>query len=462
MKGYEYIDDSVNLPVKYEAYSAEIKWYVNGKLLENGVFVVKEDLDHDYTATVKCVVTSMGNTAEEEFEIYVSHLNTQEKLEDVKKTLTDMYKSLEVEGNLTLPRKDTVHGASIDWYSYAPNMLTAKGVYTKPLADSKVTLQATISLNKEQLIFQMDLNVKGMNPANTWDKIEAFLSRIAVEEVANQKFYLYGWETPADGFDDDYRNVPTQNLGYLFFYTNDELNIVQDFISKSHAGRPGKKRTSTKYITIHNTGMAHPKNNASGLNEYIHSDTTREVSWHFSVDDQGAYQELPVDEVAYHAGDGGRTYGTLYYNDTYKKWCFAGGNMNSVGLETCVYKGVDYNLVMRSTAKLVASLLNQYNLTVTDVRQHYDFSGKNCPQVLRASGRWAEQLELIYLEYYALKELQDVEFIWTSLTPEILDNQGKVLDTRPSEATEVQYKVSVTFNGETKEYTFTSTLNAIK
>lgn len=462
MKGYEYIDDSITLPTKYENYSAEIKWYYNDTLLTNGKFIVEEDLDHDFTATVKCVVTSMGNTAEEEFDIYVSHLNTQEKLEDVKKSLTDMFKTLDVEGKVELPRKDAVHGAAIDWYSYAPHILTSKGAYIQPLTDTVVTMQATVSLNKEFIIFNIPFNVKGLNPEGDWNKVEAFLSRIALEKVTNQKYYLYGWESPADGFDDDYRNIPTQNLGYLFFYTNNELNVVEDIISKSHAGRPGSKRPSTMYITIHNTGMAHPKNTAAGVNEYIHSDPTREASWHFSVDDKEAYQELPLDEVGYHAGDGSRSHDTLYYNDTYKKWCFGGGNLNSVALETCVYKGVDYNMVMRNTAKLVAKLLKTYDLTTTDVRQHWDFSGKNCPQVLRASGRWAEQLELIYLEYYALMELENVEFVWTSLTPEVIDNQGRVLEDRPKEATEVQYKVSVTIGNETKEFTFTSTLNAVK
>lgn len=462
MKSYSYIDATIELPVEYEMYSAEIKWYYNEQLLENGIFEVEEDLDHDFTAIVKCVATSMGNVAEKEFEIYVSHLNTQEKLEDVKKSLIDMYKTLEVEGKVDLIRKDSVYGAIIEWYSFAPHILAANGNYIQPLTDTKVNLQATVTLNKEFIIFNVPFTVKGLNPEGDWDKVEAFLERIALQKVKNQKFKLYGWETPADGFDDDYRAVPTQNLGYLFFYTADELSVTEDFIGLNYAGRPGTTRPSTMYITIHNTGMAHPKNTAAGVNEYIHSDLEREASWHFSVDDTEAYQELPLNEVAYHAGDGSRSYDTLYYNETYSKWCYGGGNLNSVALETCVYKGVDYNMVMRNTAKLVAKLLKMYDLTTTDVRQHWDFSGKNCPQVLRQSGRWSEQLELIYLEYFALTELEGVTFEWTSLTPEVLDDQGRVLDTRPTEATEVQYKVNVTIGSETKEFTFTSTLNEIK
>ncbi len=457
-----YIDETVTLDIEYDLYVAEIKWYYNDQILENGVIVVEEDLDHDYTVTLKCVVTAMGNTAEEEFEIYVSHLTVPEKLDAVKKSLNTMYSTLEVEGKVDLPAKDEVHGATISWYSFAPHILTNKGVYTQPLKDTTVDLQATVSINKEFIIFNVTFNIKGLNPVGEWNTVKAFLDRIAVANVANQKYNLYGWETPADGFDDDYRAVPTVNYGYLFFYTNDELSITQDFIGTEHAGRPGIVRQSTRYITIHNTGMAHPKNTAAGINEYIHSDLTREASWHFSVDDKEAYQEVPVNEVTYHAGDGSRPYDELYYNETYKKWCYGGGNISSVSLETCVYKGVDYNMVMRNTAKLVASLLVQYGLTTTDVRQHWDFSGKNCPQVLRQSGRWAEQLELIYLEYFALTELQGVEFTWTSLSPEILDDQGRVSESRPTDITEVSYKVSVTIGETTEEYTYTSSLNRMK
>ena len=256
-------------------------------------------------------------------------------------------------------------------------------------------------------------------------------------------------------------SLPTYNYGYIFFYTNTDLKVTEDIIPLSHAGRPGTTRKSTNYITIHNTGMAHPQSNAEYLNTYIHKDTTREASWHFSVDDKEAYQHLPLNEVGWHAGDGSSQYGGIHYNDTYNKWCINGGNQNSVGIENCVYKGVDYNLVMRNLAKLVAGLLVQYGLTTTDIRQHYDFAGKDCPQVLRQSGRWAEQLELIELEYYALTELQGLQFEWTSLTPEYLDNTGKVASTRPNSATKVAYKVKVSGDNYLEEFSFESTLKAI-
>ena len=395
------IDADYNLPITDELYSAEIKWYYNDKLLENGVFVVAEDLADSFTATIKAVATAKGNTAEGEFKIFVSHLTTQEKLEAIKEDLINRYSSLSVEGNIEMIREEETFGGKINWYAWAPHKLTAKGEYTKPLKDSLVYMQATVTLNQQFIMFDVPFNLKGENKVGTWEKIEAFLSRIALPQVQNQQFILYGWESEADGFDGDYRYVPSYNFGYLPFYTTENVKITEDIIPISHAGRPGTTRKSTNYITIHNTGMAHPQSTAEYLNKYIHTDTTREASWHFSVDDKEAYQHLPLTEVGWHAGDGSTQYGGYHYNDTYKKWCINGGNQNSVGLETCVYKGVDYNMTMRNTAKIVARLLIQFGLSTTQIRQHYDFAGKDCPQVLRHSGRWPEQLQLIELEYYA-------------------------------------------------------------
>ena len=86
---------------------------------------------------------------------------------------------------------------------------------------------------------------------------------------------------------------------------------------------------------------------------------------------------------------------------------------------------------------------------------------KDCPQVLRQSGRWAEQLELIELEYYARTELKGVQFEWKSLTPDIMDDLGRVSDDRPKSVVVVSYEVKVSYNGEEKTYTFSSSLNKL-
>ena len=55
---------------------------------------------------------------------------------------------------------------------------------------------------------------------------------------------------------------------------------------------------------------------------------------------------------------------------------------------------------------------------------------ENCPQVIREAGRWTEMIELISLEYFARTQLQGVKFEFISLTPEYLDNTGKIIKRR--------------------------------
>ena len=62
--------------------------------------------------------------------------------------------------------------------------------------------------------------------------------------------------------------------------------------------------------------------------------------------------------------------------------CTKGGNRNSVGIETCINQGVDYNQVLRKTANLVANLLVYFDLDPSRVLTHRSFSGKLCPQVM--------------------------------------------------------------------------------
>lgn len=288
---------------------------------------------------------------------------------------------------------------------------------------------------------------KGELTMSKWSKVEEFLNMINIKEIFNQKFFLYGWEP-------GYEKIPTENLGYIPFYDDKEMEIKVDILPDDSPLKANRKREATKYITIHNTGMGHPTATAKGLNEYIHT-TTRVASWHFSIDDTETYQQLKLDEVGWHAGDGHRTYQDRWVNDGYE--CIGGGNENSIGIESCVYAGVDFIKVMRRLAKLTAMLLIKYDLGIEDVKQHYHFSGKNCPQVIREAHKWEEFLYLVKIEYFAQTQLKGVKFVWKSLSPDILNNEGKVIF-HPGVEKEVEYEVLVTMEDETKTFKFSSTL----
>lgn len=140
------------------------------------------------------------------------------------------------------------------------------------------------------------------------------------------------------------------------------------------------------FITIHSTGNA-----KAGANALMHArwiKTGKEADgrdilagWHFTVDDNEIiYQHLPLTEIGWHAGDGSD--GT--------------GNRESIGIEICENVDGDLQKAIANAAWLTAKLMKDFNLGIDRVRQHYHWSGKNCPRILRDKpGGWEDFLKQV-------------------------------------------------------------------
>lgn len=123
-----------------------------------------------------------------------------------------------------------------------------------------------------------------------------------------------------------------------------------------------------EYITIHSTANLNSK--ASGERGWLTNPTNnRQASWHIVVDDKEAIEAIPLNEVAWHAGDGNQ--GT--------------GNRKSIGIEMC--ESGDRAKTLQNTAELVAKLLHERKWGVDKLRRHYDWSKKICPRIL-ADNNW--------------------------------------------------------------------------
>ncbi|PPB10925.1 peptidoglycan recognition protein family protein [Brevibacillus laterosporus] len=158
------------------------------------------------------------------------------------------------------------------------------------------------------------------------------------------------------------------------------MQIIQDIVPAGQKNRPGRKMIP-KYITIHNTGNAGKGADALSHAKYIKGDAAaqRQASWHFTVDDKRIIQHLPLYEMAWHCGDGNGP-----------------GNSSSIGIEICENIDGDIRKAEELAAQLAADLLKQFNLGIDRVKQHWDWSGKNCPHVLRARPNgWRDFVALI-------------------------------------------------------------------
>jgi murein DD-endopeptidase MepM/ murein hydrolase activator NlpD len=160
--------------------------------------------------------------------------------------------------------------------------------------------------------------------------------------------------------------------------------IVDALVPRGRRDRPGIAITPGS-VTIHNTA-----NPGQGANARAHARalvsgnlmTPYLRSWHYTVDDVSIYRHIPHDELAYHAGTGA-------------------GNSSSVGVEICENADLNVPAAYDNAAWLAATLLRQIGKTPANgLRQHHDWSGKNCPAVLRGSANgWSRFIAAVQVHF---------------------------------------------------------------
>lgn len=107
----------------------------------------------------------------------------------------------------------------------------------------------------------------------------------------------------AYGYQFDYDTVVYASVSKYWFGKNEIEEFICPLNSESdNNNRPGTKKESTEYITVHDTASS--KDTAD---EYAHAKYVTNggggTSWHYSVGSKMACHQVPDDEVAYHAGD---------------------------------------------------------------------------------------------------------------------------------------------------------------
>lgn len=440
---------------------------------------------------------------------------------------------------LELPTTDDNGRVSISWDTSDYFVISKDGKIQTFEPNKEATMIATITINDSKATWE-----KTFKTYNEGEMLDFIVNRMHRETIQQFLMGVYAYNA--------------ENLGYIPFYVQDTAtedlvlshqvdsdgnektvyltgknnssvkrsNIITGLIPWNATGRTQIPKTSTDFITIHDTGDA--VNSAADWNEIESSGKDkRQTSWNFTIGDDAIYQHVPLDEVAWHAGDGSSRYGlndtgvkysgpdpeiTLgndgyiyingqksripipkisgstkteyngkyathispaglytcygsngnyymasvhasnYSQNTLKFYvCTNGGNRNSIGIETCINKGVDYNQVLRNTANLVAHLLVYFDLDPSRVLTHRHFSGKLCPQVMIENNMLDNFHNVIENEYIIKKYLDGITFEYTSNNPDILANDGKILK-KVTEVTEVSYSVKVTYGDQTKTY----------
>lgn len=136
-----------------------------------------------------------------------------------------------------------------------------------------------------------------------------------------------------------------------------------------------------EYLTIHSTGNP----DSTALNERLwltNPSNIRTASWHLVVDDKKIIEAIPLNEVAWHAGDGKN----------------GKGNRKSISIEMC--ESGNREKVIQNTVKLTAKLLLERGWGIEKLKRHYDWSGKVCPRIMSKNNweKWFNFKKAVQLE----------------------------------------------------------------
>ncbi|MDY0064632.1 MAG: Ig-like domain-containing protein, partial [Bacilli bacterium] len=285
--------------------------------------------------------------------------------------------------------------------------------------------------------------------------------------------------------------------------------VTANMLSTTAPNYDGRTMESLEFIVIHDTAGSGSTSTAWANSHWCTNPTNNISSWHYTIGNDGIYQQLEDEMVGWHAGDGTEwgttttlydtgvpyegdrptvtlgTDGYFYINDkktlvlapsgstainTLGMVCFIGdngnyviptthvtsgygqviaargGNLNGIGIETAVNMGSDVYLTWQMTAKFVAELLVKHDLTPDRVWFHNNFSNKPCPRSMITSEHVDEFLEMVYMEYEILKNFADYTITFTSSNPDIIDNSGRIV-AAPDYTTNVTYTVTVEKSG---------------
>ncbi len=184
------------------------------------------------------------------------------------------------------------------------------------------------------------------------------------------------------------------------------VEIIQDFIPVGRINRPGIAMIPL-YITVHNTDNTAWGAGALNHASYIKT-VEQKVSWHYTVDDKRIIQHLPLNETGFHAGDGSGP-----------------GNRKSIGIEICENPDCNKIQAEKNAVDLMIKLIKEVSSLggSTDcIKQHYYWTGKDCPSVIRADGNWND---LILEVNKGLKVVPE----WVKEAIKYLENKG-ILDAK--------------------------------
>lgn len=165
--------------------------------------------------------------------------------------------------------------------------------------------------------------------------------------------------------------------------------IINSWLPASKYSLKAPFSMDPEYITVHNTG-----NTASAREEAAyHNSNNSETSYHVVIDENEVHQLIPFSRNAWHSGDG-----------------IGNGNMKSIGIEIARsmdngYSGPKSQRYMQAeenAALYIAHVMHERGWDMSRLKRHYDWSGKDCPHKMHATGTYQQFRDKVQKHLVAL------------------------------------------------------------
>ncbi|MEY8748936.1 N-acetylmuramoyl-L-alanine amidase [Alkalicoccobacillus gibsonii] len=152
----------------------------------------------------------------------------------------------------------------------------------------------------------------------------------------------------------------------------DGIPIIVDIVPKGNTKVRPAYAMVPKDVAVHNTGNSAATADALMHGKYLRNNVAAGssapyASWHYTVDDKRIVQHIPLNESAWHTGDGSGA---------------TSGNRTAIGVEIAENSDGDYAKAERNAVILVAFLIKTFDMGINRVRPHQFYSGKYCPHII--------------------------------------------------------------------------------
>lgn len=127
------------------------------------------------------------------------------------------------------------------------------------------------------------------------------LMKLLIENNSGTLFYdvinYIGYE---EGFESVAHKIYSSANAYWF---GEMPEITKNMLPTDRANYSGQLMTSVEYIVVHDTGAANPAASAEANSGWCTNEGNTGTSWHYTTGNDGIYQQLEDNVVAWHAGD---------------------------------------------------------------------------------------------------------------------------------------------------------------